>query len=134
MSEALNVYGRPLAVCSSDPLTGYFRDGKCRGCSEDLGQHTVCVHLTEEFLEYTRSQGNDLSTPMPQYGFPGLKPGDRWCVCLSRWHEARKNGVEAALDLEATHFSVLEYFTIEDLENFDHRLPRFQQGQDSKNI
>ena len=85
MSQAKNVSGGPLKECCSDPMTGFFRDGKCRTCPEDLGAHVVCTEVTEEFLRFSRARGNDLSTPVPEFGFPGLRPGDRWCLGAARW-------------------------------------------------
>ncbi len=98
-----NILGGPLRSCSQDPLTGFFRDGKCETCAEDFGQHTVCVELTLEFLEFGKRAGNDLMTPVPEYQFPGLQPGDRWCVCAGRWLEAYEAGVAPPVILAATH-------------------------------
>ncbi|MEM0984113.1 MAG: DUF2237 domain-containing protein [Planctomycetota bacterium] len=103
-----NVLGEPLQPCSIDPMTGFTRDGCCRTGPQDLGRHVVCAEMSEEFLEYTRSQGNDLSTPRPEYQFPGLKPGDRWCLCASRWLEAEEAGVAPLVSLDATHEAALE--------------------------
>src|ERR1700733_15958168 len=86
--SARNVLGEPLEICSYKQMTGFYRDGCCNTGKEDVGSHTVCVIMTEEFLRFSKSRGNDLSTPMPEYGFPGLQPGDRWCLCAPRWHEA----------------------------------------------
>ena len=88
MDESLNVFGEPLESCGSDPVTGFFRDGCCNTCKQDIGSHTVCVSLTDAFLEFSRRRGNDLTTPIPAYGFPGLREGQRWCLCASRWREA----------------------------------------------
>ena len=93
MDRPINVLGGKLTICGTDPVTGYYRDGVCNTCKEDFGSHTVCVEVTKEFLDYSKSQGNDLSTPMPMYGFPGLYPGDSWCLCASRWLEAEKSGM-----------------------------------------
>ncbi len=112
----LNVRGTPLEPCGRDPLTGFFRDGACRTGSDDLGLHLVCARMTEEFLAFTRSRGNDLSTPAPEFGFPGLKPGDRWCLCVQRWKEAWAAGVAPPLFLQATHVSTLEFVDLEELE------------------
>ncbi|BCX47215.1 hypothetical protein HAHE_11230 [Haloferula helveola] len=112
---AKNLLGGELEPCSKDPMTGYFRDGCCHTSAEDPGMHTVCAVMTAEFLEFSRSAGNDLSTPRPEYGFPGLNPGDRWCVCLSRWAEALKAGKAPPVVLEATHASVVEFLDIETL-------------------
>lgn len=104
-----NILGEPLSVCSSDPLTGYFRDGICRTVSEDLGSHTVCAVMTDEFLKYTKEKGNDLSTPMPQYNFPGLKEGDKWCLCAARWKEAYDYGCAPLIDAKATSMLATKY-------------------------
>lgn len=121
MSEALprpqpNVLGEPLAPCSTDPLTGFFRTGCCETCAEDVGRHTVCARVTPAFLEFSQRQGNDLVTPRPEFGFPGLQPGDRWCVCLGRWIEALQAGCAPPVDLNATHESVLELLSLETLQ------------------
>lgn len=110
-----NVLGGTLATCSNDPLTGFFRDGCCRTGEDDLGSHTVCARVTAEFLAFSRSRGNDLSTPVPQYGFPGLKPGDSWCLCAARWQEALLAGCAPDVVLEATHERALEVCSLEDL-------------------
>ena len=114
--DSINVLGGVLAPCSRDPLTGFFRDGACNTCPEDQGSHTVCAVMTEEFLEHQRSIGNDLVTPMPRFRFPGLRPGDRWCVCVESWKEAFDAGVAAPVVLSATHVSVLEFATLEELQ------------------
>jgi len=103
-----NVLGGQLRPCSAAPLTGYFRNGRCDTCAEDAGCHTVCVEVTTEFLAASRQAGNDLSTPRPEYDFPGLQPGDRWCVCASRWLEAVENGAPSPVVLAATHERTLE--------------------------
>jgi uncharacterized protein (DUF2237 family) len=103
-----NVLGEPLAACSFDPLTGWFRDGCCTADPSDQSQHHVCALVTEEFLAFSASVGNDLSTPRPDYGFDGLKPGDRWCLCASRWEEARLAGFAPPVVLEATNKAALE--------------------------
>ncbi|MEY2725185.1 MAG: hypothetical protein RLZZ458_1052 [Planctomycetota bacterium] len=110
---AKNVFGGDLVVCSADPLTGFFRNGKCDTCGEDTGMHTVCAEMTEEFLRFSRRVGNDLSTPMPQWRFPGLQPGDRWCLCLPRWLQALEAGVAPRLYLKATHMSAIEHIPME---------------------
>ena len=112
---ALNVLGRPLASCSLDPLTGFYRDGCCNTDYEDTGIHTVCVRVTAPFLAFSRKVGNDLSTPAPQYGFPGLKPGDQWCLCAGRWKEALDAGVAPPVILAATHEETLAIVSLEDL-------------------
>lgn len=119
----LNVLGEALVTCSVDPLTGYFRDGCCRTDASDRGSHVVCVILTAEFLEFSARHGNDLITPRPEYQFPGLRPGDRWCVCGLRWIEALRAGVVAPVVLEATHEKILEYVSLETLVHHAHRLP-----------
>jgi len=113
---AKNVLGTDLQDCSHDPLTGFFRDGCCHTGSEDVGLHIVCSEMTEEFLAFSKSVGNDLSTPHPEFGFPGLKPGNRWCLCALRWKEALEAGVAPAVVLEATHISTLEFVDLEDLQ------------------
>lgn len=114
--KATNVLGTELKTCCTSPLTGYYRDGKCNTGAGDYGAHVVCAKMTAEFLEYTKSQGNDLSTPAPIYNFPGLKPGDFWCLCASRWEEARKVGIAPPVVLEATHAAALEYINLADLQ------------------
>ncbi len=114
--KARNVLGGTLQSCSLDPLTGFFRDGHCHTCQEDYGSHTVCCQVTEAFLVFSKSRGNDLSTPNPQFRFPGLKPGDRWCVCAARWREAAEAGVAPPVVLEATHERALEVIALADLE------------------
>ena len=111
--SALNIFNQPLIGCCSDPMTGYFRDGYCKTLAEDTGTHVVCAVITEEFLVYTKSRGNDLSTPIPQWNFPGLKTGDKWCLCISRWLEAEKAGFAPKIDLNATHIKALEYASLE---------------------
>ena len=111
-----NVLGGPLADCSRIPITGFFRDGCCNTGPEDRGSHTVCTVVTAEFLIFSKSRGNDLSTPMPEYGFPGLKPGDRWCLCASRWREALDAGRAPLVVLTATHERALEVCKLEDLK------------------
>lgn len=104
---SINVLGGPLQPCSTDPLTGFFRNGACDSCAEDQGSHTVCAVMTAEFLAYSRQVGNDLTTPVPESAFPGLKPGDRWCLCAPRWKEALDAGCAPRLVLEATHEETL---------------------------
>lgn len=110
-----NVFGEPLEVCSLDPLTGFYRDGLTTTGPDDFGSHTVCTVVTAEFLEHQRSVGNDLSTPMPMYGFPGLKPGDRWAVCASRWLQAYQDGMAAPVVLRATNEAALDIVPLEAL-------------------
>ena len=119
---ALNVLGEPLAPCSLDPLTGFFRDGCCNTGYEDTGIHTVCVRVTAKFLAFSRQRGNDLSTPAPQFGFAGLKPGDQWCLCAGRWKEALDAGLAPPVVLAATHEETLAIVALEDLER--HALDR----------
>jgi len=116
MSRASNVLGQPLQPCSFEPLTGFYRDGCCHTGPGDHGLHTVCTVVNEEFLEFSQAAGNDLSTPLPEYGFPGLKPGDRWCLCVTRWMEAFEAGCAPQVVLAATHISALEYVSLEDLQ------------------
>jgi len=115
-NPAMNVLGGALLPCSVAPLTGFFRDGCCNTGPEDLGLHVVCVELTTDFLAFSRAQGNDLSTPVPEYGFPGLKPGDRWCLCAARWEEARQAGLAPRVLLEATHIAALEICALDHLK------------------
>jgi uncharacterized protein (DUF2237 family) len=113
-----NVLGMPLENCSLSPVTGFFRNGCCDTSREDFGSHTVCVVMTAEFLAFSRSRGNDLSTPMPEYGFPGLKAEDRWCLCAPRWQEALEAGRAPRVVLRATHEGALAYCSLEDLKRF----------------
>ena len=115
-----NVLGGDIRCCCRDPLTGYYRDGYCRTGPGDVGLHTVCARMTEEFLQFSREQGNDLITPHPEWDFPGLKPGDKWCLCVTRWQEALEAGKAPQVDLEATHSSALEFVSLEDLQR--HKL------------
>ena len=107
-SAQKNVLGQPLEACGTDPVTGFFRDGCCNTSPEDLGVHTICCIVTEKFLAASAQLGNDLSTPMPHYGFPGLTPGDRWCVCAARWLQVQRAGAACPVVLEATHEATLE--------------------------
>ncbi|MGQ9872248.1 DUF2237 family protein [Leptodesmis sp.] len=116
MTEARNVLGGSLQICCTSPMTGFYRDGCCNTGVGDIGAHVVCAQVTEQFLDYTRAQGNDLSTPVPAFDFPGLKPGDRWCLCASRWKEAFDDGVAPPVVLAATHVSALEYVTLDELK------------------
>ena len=120
-APSINVLGGVLEPCSTQPVTGFYRDGCCNTGAEDIGLHTVCVVLTADFLLFSRSQGNDLSTPMPQYGFPGLKPGDRWCLCASRWKEAFDADVAPQVVLEATHAVTLHVVPLADLKRHAFR-------------
>lgn len=119
--ESTNVRGKPLQPCGLDPLTGFFRDGCCNSGYADQGMHTVCAVVTAEFLAYSASQGNDLASPVPQAAFPGLRPGDRWCLCVARWLEAYRAGVAPPVDLEATHEETLAVIDLAVLE--EHALP-----------
>ena len=116
MSHATNVLGTPLQPCSLDPLTGFYRDGCCHTGPGDHGLHTVCMRATAGFLRFSRAAGNDLSTPVPEYGFPGLQPGDQWCLCVTRWQEALEAGCAPPVMLAATHLSALEFVELEDLK------------------
>ncbi|MCC5669927.1 DUF2237 domain-containing protein [Nostoc sp. CHAB 5784] len=116
MTEAKNVIGGNLEACCTSPITGFYRDGFCRTGGEDLGSHVVCAEVTSEFLEFTKSHGNDLSTPVPDSNFPGLKPGDRWCLCASRWQEALDAGVAPPVILSATHARALEMVSLDELK------------------
>jgi uncharacterized protein len=113
---ARNVLGTDLQDCSRDPLTGFYRDGCCNTGGDDMGVHTVCARVTAEFLEFSASVGNDLSTPAPQHGFAGLRPGDQWCLCAPRWQEALEAGAAPAVVLEATHVATLEWVDLADLQ------------------
>ncbi|MDH3789429.1 MAG: DUF2237 domain-containing protein [Xanthomonadales bacterium] len=118
MDAKLNVLGEPLLPCSDNPVTGFFRDGCCNTSSEDIGLHAVCVRVTREFLEFSRFSGNDLSTPMPEFGFPGLKPGDQWCLCAARWQEALEAGAAPRVVLQATHAAALKVVKLQDLKKY----------------
>jgi uncharacterized protein (DUF2237 family) len=111
-----NVLGGPLKPCSLQPLTGFFRNGNCDTCREDHGCHTICVEVTDEFLQFSRNAGNDLSTPRPEYHFPGLNSGDRWCVCAARWLECLEAGVPAPVALAATHERALSIVSLATLQ------------------
>ena len=118
MEAKLNVLGEPLAPCSEQPLTGFFRDGCCNTAPEDIGLHTVCTRVTAEVLEFSRSRGNDLSTPLPEFGFPVLKPGDQWCLCAARWQEALQAGAAPRVVLRATHAATLRLVKLADLKKY----------------
>jgi len=118
MYESVNVLGEPLEVCGDDPVTGFFRDSKCNTCEEDVGSHTVCVETTRAFLDYSRSKGNDLSTPMPQFGFNGLHPGDSWCLCAARWLEAFRDNMAPRVYLMRTHIRALDVVPLELLKQY----------------
>ena len=115
MSNAKNVLGQPLILCGTDPMTGFYRDGCCHTGASDLGLHVVCAVMTSDFLRFSRSRGNDLSTPNEEFHFPGLKPGDRWCLCAARWKEAFDAGMAPDVVLEATHISAIEFASLDEL-------------------
>ena len=123
-----NVYGGELAPCSTDPETGYLRDGRCRDVDGDVGEHTLCAVMTAEFLEYSRAQGNDLVTPRPEFAFPGLEPGDRWCVCVGRWLEAVEADVAPPVVMEATNESVLSRVDPDQLRVHEFDAEEFDSG------
>jgi uncharacterized protein (DUF2237 family) len=113
-----NVLGTALKLCCTDPMTGFYRDGYCRTGADDTGRHTICILATDEFLEFSKAAGNDLTTPRPEYAFPGLKDGDKWCLVAMRWQQALEAGMAPLVDLEATHESSLEFVRLEDLKKF----------------
>lgn len=117
---AKNVFGEPLVPCSFNPVTGFFRDGCCKTCDDDVGEHLVCVVMTATFLAFSTSCGNDLSTPRPEWGFPGLQPGDQWCLCASRWVEAWRAGVAPKIVLESTNEEMLEIVSLEEMRKHAH--------------
>lgn len=116
--RSLNVFDEPLETCSDRPLTGFFRDGCCNTSADDTGSHTVCIVATQEFLEYSRFRGNDLSTPQPSFHFPGVQPGDRWCLCAARWLEAYSQGMAPKVCLRSTHKRALDIVPLELLRQF----------------
>ena len=116
-----NVFGEPLITCSTNPLTGYFRNGCCDTDNTDIGMHTVCIIVNKDFLLFSKAIGNDLTTPMPQYGFDGLKDGDKWCLCALRWKEALINNIAPKVVLEATNEKTLNIINIEDLIKHSHK-------------
>ncbi len=116
IKDSLNVLGKALVPCSYDPLTGYFRDGCCNTDEHDRGSHVICAKVSQEFLDFSLRQGNDLITPRPEYRFQGLKAGDRWCLCALRWKQAFEAGVAPKVILESTHINALEYVTLEELQ------------------
>ncbi|MFK7794678.1 MAG: DUF2237 family protein [Gammaproteobacteria bacterium] len=118
MEKQKNVYGDTLKECGFDPITGYFRDGSCNTEDNDYGSHTVCVQVTDDFLQYSKGKGNDLTTPVPEFGFPGLKAGDRWCVCAQRWQEAHDDGFAPKVILLATNENVLNIIPLETLKQY----------------
>jgi uncharacterized protein len=118
MDRPLNVFGEALETCSDNPLTGFFRDGCCNTSDRDVGSHTVCVSVTAAFLEFSRFRGNDLTTPRPEFGFEGLEPGDRWCLCAARWLEAHEHGMAPKVFLKGTHRRALEIVPLKLLKAF----------------
>ena len=118
---ANNVFGEPLITCSNEPVTGYFRDGCCNTDQTDAGLHTVCIVVTEKFLQFSLAAGNDLSTPLPQFNFSGLKVGDKWCLCALRWKEAFQNNSAPMVVLEATNEKTLDVIPMEDLISFAYK-------------
>jgi len=131
-AEQRNVLGEDLQVCSLDPLTGFYRDGYTTTGPDDLGSHTVCTVMTEEFLAHQQAIGNDLSTPVPQFGFPGLKPGDQWAVCAGRWLQAHRDGIDAPVLLRATNAAALDVVTLADLQAHAIDAPDDASGIDSQ--
>ncbi len=119
--EFKNVLGTDLQPCNCSIMTGWYRDGSCKTDPTDMGMHTVCAVMTDRFLTYSKAQGNDLSTPMPQYNFPGLKAGDHWCLCAPRWNQAYEDGMAPLVNLEATELSTLQVVGLEVLQQFDYR-------------
>lgn len=118
MNEPINVLGEKLVMCGENPMTGFFRDGSCNTCKEDAGSHTVCIEASKEFLEFSRFRGNDLSTPVPEFGFKGLRPGDNWCLCAARWLEACENKMAPRVHLTRTHIKALEIVPMELLKKY----------------
>ena len=118
MDRSVNVFGEPLEDCNKDPVAGFFRDGCCNTSDQDLGSHTVCVRVTREFLDFSLSRGNDLSTPHPEFEFPGLRPGDRWCLCAARWLEAYQHGKAPRVMLKSTHARALEVVPLSVLRKY----------------
>ena len=118
MDAKFNVLGEPLLSCSEDPMTGFFRDGCCNTSPEDLGRHVVCIRVTAGFLDFSRSRGNDLSTPNLEFGFPGLRPGDQWCLCAARWQEALEAGAAPRVLLQSTHAAALRVVQLRDLKQY----------------
>ena len=118
MDDSINVFDETLIACGADPVTGFYRDGCCNTCEEELGSHTVCIQVSQKFLEYSRFRGNDLSTPIPEFGFPGLSPGDSWCLCASRWLEAYEQDMAPKVYLMRTHKKALDIVSLEKLKEF----------------
>ena len=118
MDDSVNVFGEKLGICGVDPITGFYRDGACNTCKDDFGSHTVCIETSKDFLDYSKSKGNDRTTPVPAFNFKGLNPGDNWCVCVGRWLEAEKNGMAPRLHLQSTHIRALEIVPMELLKKY----------------
>jgi hypothetical protein len=118
MEQSVNVFGEPLIACGSDPVTGFFRDNKCNTCEQDFGSHTICIEANQQFLEFSRLKGNDLSTPLPEVGFKGIQPGDAWCLCAGRWLEAYQADSAPRVHLMKTHIKALEIVPIELLKKY----------------
>ncbi|MFQ5626794.1 MAG: DUF2237 family protein [Methyloligellaceae bacterium] len=118
LDQQRNVFGEPIELCSNRPMTGFYRTGCCHTGADDVGLHTVCVEMTAEFLAFSKMRGNDLSTPLPEFGFPGLEPGDRWCLCAERWKEALEAGMAPRVILRATHAATLKVVPLEDLKRY----------------
>ena len=119
-NKKLNVFGEKLESCSCNPMTGWYRDGFCNYDINDIGNHTICCVMDDNFLKYSKSQGNDLITPMPQYNFPGLKKGDHWCICLSRWKQSLEDGLAPLVKLESTNIIVLNSVSLELLKQYQY--------------
>ena len=118
MDESINVFGEPLEANRGEPVTGFFRDNMCNSCEQDIGSHTVSIKATQEFLEYSRFKGNDLSTPVPEFGFAGIKPGDTWCLCAARWLQAQQDDRAPRVYLKKTHIKALEIVPLEILRKY----------------
>lgn len=125
--QSRNVFGEPIETCNEDPITGFYRNGCCDSGEDDRGDHTVCAIMTADFLEFSKSKGNDLSTPIPQYNFPGLQPGDRWCLCAPRWKEAYEAGMAPKVVLEATNELTLDVVSMEML--LEHAYKKGQKAE-----
>lgn len=117
--DAKNVLGTALKMCCSSPMTGFYRDGFCKTGPYDYGKHLVCAQVTAQFLEYSKSKGNDLTKSAPEYGFPGLSPGDKWCLCAMRWLEAYQAGLAPKIDLQASHEKLLEFISLDELQKYE---------------
>ena len=118
MDKSINVFGEELELCGGNPITGFYRDGKCNTCDDDVGSHTVCIETSEQFLEYSRFKGNDLSTPLPEFDFKGLKPGDSWCLCAARWLESVESEMAPRVHLQRTHIKALEIVPMKLLKKY----------------